>query len=182
VLHLDGPGLDVDDHQLGWQAVLYEQDLVQTDWLAGVDFHSGGGVVAPDDLFLGRHLGEVLHPGEENVAVGKHPDVVVFVARSGGIGPDDGAVIDEEHFVAAFADVKHRMLGQSFAGQSGGNGIGRRLARGSCNLGGAERLHIRCGKTIQQGNQRRRLGWPAGGWHLDFGRVTAGQCGRPTND
>jgi len=37
VLDLDGPGLDVDDHQPGRQAIQDKHDLVQANGLAGVD-------------------------------------------------------------------------------------------------------------------------------------------------
>ena len=105
VLDLDLVRLDVDDFQLGRQTVLDEQHLVQADRLAGVDLGPLRRVVAPDHFLLGRDLGDVLHAGKQDVAVGEHPHVVVFVALAGGIRPDDLAVVDQEHLVVALADV-----------------------------------------------------------------------------
>ena len=84
--NLHRAGLDVDDHQLGRQAVQDEHDLVQADGLAGVDFRVIGAgavvaIIAPHHFFIRRDFGDVLHPGEKDVAVGKHPHIVVFVAR-----------------------------------------------------------------------------------------------------
>ena len=62
VVDFDGPGLDVDDHQFGRQAVHHEHDPVRSDGLAGMDFFvvSTGGflhIVAPHRLFVRGDFG-----------------------------------------------------------------------------------------------------------------------------
>ena len=59
MVHFHRAGLGVDDQQPGRQAVQDEQDLVQADGLAGVDFRvvGAGAVVAiitPDHFFVRR--------------------------------------------------------------------------------------------------------------------------------
>jgi hypothetical protein len=169
VFDLDVSGLDVDDHQLGRQAVQDEQNLVQADRLAAMDFGVGRAIVTPDNFFVRRDFGEVLHAAEKNVAVGKHPGVVEFVARPGGIRPDDFAAVDDEHFVVALADVEHRVLRESVAGKVRRDGVGRRLERGDGDLGRSHRRDFRSREAIQHAHQRRGRG------RRGSGRVTAGQ-------
>ena len=63
MFNLDGAGLDVDDHELGRQAVQDEHHLVQSNGLAGVDFRVVGAgavvaIVAPHHFFVRRDFGE----------------------------------------------------------------------------------------------------------------------------
>ena len=118
VLDLDRARLDVDDHQLGRQAVHDEHHSVQPKGLAGVDFRvrdAGrfAAIIAPHHFFIRRDFGNVFHAAEEDVAVGKHPDVVVFVAGAGGISPDYLALVDEVHFIVVLTDVEHGVLRQT---------------------------------------------------------------------
>ena len=112
-----------------------------------------------------------MHPGEENVAVGKHPHVVVFVARAGGISPEHLAIVDEKHFVVILADVEHRVLRQTVAGQIGGRDPIRPSAGGRLGFARPHRRHIGGGEAVEHGHARRRQGLS--------GRVCAagGQCG-----
>ena len=114
-------------------------------------------VVAQNNLFLWRHLGEVLHACEEDVPVRKHPHVVVFPAGASGVRPDDLAIIDEENLVIALSDMEHGMLGDSPAGQSNGSGLVP-LARRDLCLGRAHGGHAGGAEAAEQLQQRRSLG------------------------
>ena len=124
MIDVDCLGVDVDDEQAGArQAVENEHNFIEADRLAGVDLGTAGGVVAPNDLLAGRDLCDVIHAGEEDVAVREHPDVVVLPAAAGGVGPLGLAVVDEVHLVVALADVEYGTLRGAFVGQAGGGGI-----------------------------------------------------------
>ena len=160
VIHLHRAGLDVDDHQPGRQAVQDKHDLVQADGLAGVDFRviGAGAVVAivtPHHLLVRRDFGDVLHPRKEDVAVGKHPQVVVFEALAGLVGPNHLAVVDEEHFVVTLADIEHRVLCQPLAGQAGARGRVRPFAGWRLGFGGSHRRHSRGGEVMELNHARR---------------------------
>ena len=173
VLDLHRPGLGADDLQFRRQAVHHDHDLVQADGLTGVDLSMIGAagfvaIIAPYHFFIRCDFLGVFHTGEKNISIGKHPHIVVFIAGTSGIGPNDLAIPDEEHFIVIFPYKKHRMLRQAIAGQiwrsdavrprTGHRGIfGRSHCRHISGSEAAERIHA----------WRRRMG-------LVCRRVTAG--------
>ncbi len=175
MIYLHRAGLGVDDHQPRRHAAHDDHHSVQTDGLAGVNFRVIGAaavvaIVTPDHFLVRSDFGDILHPGEEDVAVGKHPHVVVFPARAGLISPDHLAVVDEKHLGVILPDIKHRVLGEAVARKTGGRDRGRPFANGRLDFGRTERGHVGGGKTCELGHAWRCRGRTGGG----TGRVTAG--------
>ena len=64
VAELDRVGFNIDDHQPRRKAVDDEQNFIEADRLARVNFAARRRVESPDDFFFRRDLSDVLHARE----------------------------------------------------------------------------------------------------------------------
>src|SRR5208283_2606479 len=78
-------------------AILHDEHAVESQGIGGVNLAAFGGVVVPDDLFVGSDLAGAELARKNNVAVRQHGAVTDLAGAIVGVRPDHVAIADEVH-------------------------------------------------------------------------------------